>query len=114
MTTREYFQTVLDAHLSDDMDKASVELIEKLDARNEKRKSADSKAKRESADRRQAVYAELGASPIFADTIAESTGLSVGQVRSALTALVKDGKADKVAVKVEKTKKMAYTLHFEG
>ena len=114
MTTREYFQYVLDAHLSAEMDAASTELIEKLDARNEKRKSADSKAKRESADRRLAVYAELGASPIFADTIAENTGLSVGQVRAALTALVKEGKADKISVKADKSKKMAYTLHFEG
>ena len=114
MTTREYFQNVLDAHLSAEMDAASTELIEKLDARNEKRKSADSKAKRESADRRAAVYAELSASPIFADTIAENIGLSVGQVRAALTALVKDGKADKIAVKADKSKKMAYTLHIEG
>ena len=31
MTTREYFQTVLDAHLSDEMDAASTTLLKKLD-----------------------------------------------------------------------------------
>ena len=114
MTTREYFQTVLNAHLSAEMDAASAELIQKLDERNEKRKSADSKAKRESTERRQAVYAALDTTPTFAETIATNIGLSVGQVRAALTALVKDGKADKIAVKADKSKKMAYTLHVEG
>ena len=31
MTTREYFQAVLDAHISDEMDAASTQLIQKLD-----------------------------------------------------------------------------------
>ena len=31
MTTREYFQAVLDAHISDPMDEASRQFIQKLD-----------------------------------------------------------------------------------
>jgi len=110
MTIREYYQTVLDAHISEDMDKVSAELIEKLNARNEKRKSADSKAKRESAERKAVVLKALSDTPVFAEAIAEANGLTVGQVRSALSALVREGVATKAEVKVDKARKMAYTL----
>ena len=112
MTIREFYQTVLDAHISEDMDKASVELIAKLDARNEKRKSADSKAKRESADRRALVLSFLSTNEgVFTrDAIAEATALTVGQVSSACKALIDDGKVVKSEVKVDKTKKIAYSV----
>ena len=113
ITARQYFQNVLDAHLSDKMDELSAKYIAGLDARNEKRKSADSKEKREVAARREVVFGCLSDVPIFADTIAANTDLTVGQVRSALTALVKDGKASKVSIKVDKSVKMAYTLPIE-
>ena len=111
MTTREFYLSVINGTVDADSVAKAQELLIALDNRNEKRKSVDSKAKRESADRREIVLSALSSDPIFADTIAEDHDLSVGQVRSALSALVREGKADKVAVKVEKTKKMAYTLH---
>ena len=111
MTTREFYQSVISGNVDEEVVLKANELLIALDNRNEKRKSVASKAKRESADRRDVVFAALSDSPIFADTIAEDCGLSVGQVRSALSALVRDGKADKVAVKVDKSKKMAYTFH---
>lgn len=112
MTIREFYQTVLDAHISEDMDKASAELIKKLDDRNEKRKSADSKAKRETADRRTAVLNFLNNNEgvFLRDAIAEATGLTVGQVSSACKALIDDGKVVKSEVKVEKTKKIGYSI----
>ena len=111
MTTRECYQSIINGQVTDKTIAKVEELLVALDNRNAKRKSVDSKAKRESADRREVVLSALSVNPIFADTIAEDSGLSIGQVRSALSALVREGKADKVAVKVEKTKKMAYTLH---
>lgn len=110
MTIREFYQTVLDAHISEDMDKASAELIAKLDARNEKRKSADSKAKRESADRRVTVLDFLKANEgqFTRDAIAEATGLTPGQVTAACKAL-----GDAVAkseVKIDKARKIVYSL----
>lgn len=111
MTTREFYQSIINGEVNDEAIAKASELLTALDNRNAKRKSVDSKAKRESADRREVVFSALSDTPIFADTIADDCGLSVGQVRAALSALVRDGKADKVAVKVEKTKKMAYTFH---
>ena len=92
------------------LDKA-IELLSKMDASNEKRKSADSKEKRETASRRETVRKSLSEVPTFAETIAENNGLSVGQVRSALSVLVREGVASKAEVKVGKSRKMAYTLH---
>lgn len=110
MTRREYFQTVLDAHLSDDMDKISAELIAQLDARNEKRKSADSKAKRESADRRAIVldFLKSNEGQFTRDDIASATNLTPAQVTAACKAL--GDAVKKSEVKVDKARKVVYSL----
>lgn len=113
MTTREYFQTVLDAHLSDEMDAASKTLIEKLDTRNEKRKSADSKQKKEVAARHEVVAKFLNenkGNEFTRDAIAEACGITVGQAQSAALALVRGGIAKKNEVKVDKTKRVVYSI----
>lgn len=112
MTTREYFQTVLDAHISDEMDAASQTLLAKLDSRNEKRKSADSKQKRETADRKAVVFKFLqdNEGEHTRDAIAEGCGITVGQAQSAALALVREGVAKKSEVKVDKTKRVVYAI----
>lgn len=111
ITTREFLVAVINAELSADITAKAQSLLDGLDARNAKRKSADSKSKRETAARREVVLNALSDVPVFADSIAEDSGLSVGQVRSALATLVREGLADKGEVKVGKVRKMAYTLH---
>lgn len=112
MTTREYFQTVLDAHISDEMDAASATLIAKLDSRNEKRKSADSKAKREVSARYAAVleFLKTNEGEFTRDAIADACNISVGQAQSAALALVREGMAKKSEVKVDKTKRVVYSI----
>lgn len=111
ITTREFLATVIDANISDAVTSKAQSLLESLDKRNEKRKSSDSKEKREVIERRSTVLAFLDTTPRLTEDIAESIGLSVGQTRSALSFLVSNGHADKVEVKVGKSKRMAYTLH---
>ena len=112
MTYREFLLSVVNGTgISEDTMQKARELLVSHDASNAKRKSADSKEKREVRERVALVRGSLSDVPQFADSIAESIGLSVGQVRSALSALVRDGIADKGEVKVGKTRKMAYTLH---
>jgi predicted Rossmann fold nucleotide-binding protein DprA/Smf involved in DNA uptake len=114
MTNREFYLSVADGVVSAEVSEKARELLASLDARNEKRKSADSKEKRESALRRQTVLARLTVDAQTADDIvAQCNGLSVGQVRSALSALVRDGYAVKSEVKVDKARKMAYALSAE-
>ena len=111
MTTREYFTAVLNAHLSDEMDAASKTLLQKLDEKNAKRASADSKEKKEAAARRNAVLEFLQAhkGEVFTrDAIAEATGVSPAAVSSAVKALGEQ--VSKTEIKVDKAKRVAYTI----
>ena len=113
MTNREFFVAVASANLSDEMTTKAQELIASLDARNDKRKSADSKEKRETAERREKVLAFLNENPtgLFSrKEIAEATELTEGQVTSACTALVKAELVTKSETKVDKTKKVVYSI----
>lgn len=114
MSTRDFLVSVIDGRVDDDVQTKAKALLDGLDARNAKRKSADSKAKRETASRRTVVLATLSDDcPLLADDIASATGLSVGQVRSALSALVRDGLADKAEIKVGKSRRVVYVTHSE-
>ena len=113
MTIREYYQSVLDANISDAMNDASKALIAKLDERNEKRKSADSKTKREVAARFAVVSDFLNANKgkeFTRDAIADACNISVGQAQSAVSALVRGEVATKREVKIDKTKRMVYSI----
>ena len=113
ITARQYFQTVLDAHLSADMDALSAKYIAGLDARNEKRKSADSKEKREVRARVEAVKGFLGehiGEWFTRDQIAEACAITVGQAQSAALTLCGDGIAKRDSVKIDKIKRTVYSL----
>jgi len=112
MTYREYFKSVLSANISDEMNDASVEFLSKLDAKNEKRKASDTKEKRESAERRNAVLQFLTNNEgVFTrDSIAEAVGISAGQVSGACKVLVDEGLLVKSEIKVDKSRKVGYTL----
>ena len=111
ITARQYFQNVLDAHLSDEMDALSAKYIAGLDARNEKRKSADTKEKREVRARVEAVKGFFDAHKgewFTRDQIAEACGISGAQVTAACKALgeyITKGEA-----KVDKTKRVVYSI----
>lgn len=123
MTTREFYVDVLNLiavcaldEPADCVDLTALgakakELLEKLDASNAKRKSAESKEKREVRDRVERVRDSLTDTPVTADTVAESLGITVGQARAALTMLVRDGIAAKTEVKVDKARRVAYSVN---
>ena len=113
MTTREYFQAVLDAHISDAMDEASRQLIEKLDTRNAKRASSDTKDKREARARVEAVRNFFSANPNEActrDGIAAQLGITPGQASAACKSLVALGVVTKTEAKIGKARKVVYSL----
>lgn len=111
ITARQYFQNVLDAHISDEMDALSAKYIAGLDARNAKRKSADTKEKREVRARVEAVKGFFDAHKgewFTRDQIAEAVGVSGAQVTAACKALgeyITKGEA-----KVDKAKRVVYSL----
>ena len=111
ITARQYFQNVLDAHISDEMDALSVKYIAGLDARNEKRKSADSKEKREVRARVESVkdFFDNHKNEWFTrDQIADAVGISGAQVTAACKALgeyIRKGETN-----VDKSKRVVYSL----
>jgi predicted Rossmann fold nucleotide-binding protein DprA/Smf involved in DNA uptake len=110
MTNREFYVAVANGTINDEIIAKANDLIAKHDASNEKRKSSESKEKKEVNDRRSIVLSLLSAEPTTVEVIAEQSGLSVGQVRSALTSLVKADLAVKTEVKSGKSRKMNYSL----
>lgn len=113
MTTREFFTAVLNAHINDEMDAAATQLIQKLDAKNEKRKSADTKQKREVADRRSAVREFFMSHPgesFTRDAVAEVLNLPAAAVSAAASILVNEGVLTRGECKVDKNRRTCYTL----
>ena len=111
MTTREYFQAVLDAHISDTMDEASRLLIQKLDAKNAKRKTTETKEKREASARRGLVLDFFQTHPdevMTRDAIAEAVGISPAQVSAACKVLLAEDSITKSEAKIDKARKVVY------
>lgn len=91
MTTREYFTAVLNAHVSEELDTVSAEFIARLDAKNAKRKTTDTKDKREARERKQAVLDFLcghQGEQFTRDQIAEAVGITPAQASAACKPLV--------------------------
>ena len=113
MTSREYFNAVLNAHISEEMDETSAEFIARLDAKNATRKSTESKDKREARERRESVAAFLNAHKgevFIRDAIAESVGITLGEASAACKVLVANGIVTKTEVKVDKARKVGYSI----
>ena len=111
MTTREYFQSVLDAHISDEMDAASRQLIQKLDDKNIKRKSTPTKEQKEAIARRGLVLSFFQSHPneVFTrDAIAEAVGVSPAQVTAACKVLLAEDSITKNEAKVDKARRVVY------
>lgn len=128
MTTREFYVNVLDlidVIISDDptgcvdtdaMAAKARELIAALDAKNEKRKTTETKEKKEAAARRQAVLDFLcdhQGEPFTRDQIAEALSMTPGQVTAACKPIVADGTVVKSEAKIDKKPKVVYTYPTE-
>ena len=112
MTYREFYNAVLNANLSDEMNETAIEFLSKLDSRNEKRKTVVTKDKAEAASRRDMVLEFLrGNEGVFTrDQIAEAIGITANQVTGACKSLVDGGLVNKTEVKIDKSRKVGYSL----
>ena len=114
MTTREYFQAVLDAHISDSMDKASRQLIQKLDEKNARRKATPTKEQREAAQRVLLVkgfFEKHNPDEFFTrDDIATATGMKPAEATAACKALISAGKVMKSEAKIGKARRVVYSV----
>lgn len=116
MTTREYFTAVLNAHISEELDAVSTEFIARLDAKNAKRKTTDTKDKREARERKQAVLDFLcghQGEQFTRDQIAEAVGITPAQVTAACKVLAADDTITKGETKVDKARRVVYSYPVE-
>lgn len=127
MTIREFYLSVID--LADtgaatdpsmtfggqsvvDVANKAHELLEKHDASNKKRKGTESKEKKEAAERREVVleFLKTHEGAFTRDMIAFEVDMDPAKVSGACTALVKSGLVNKSEIKVEKSRKVAYSI----
>lgn len=114
MTTREYFQAVLDAHISDSMDEVSRQFIQKLDEKNAKRKATPTKEQREAAQRVLLVegfFEKHTPDELFTrDDIAAATDMKPAEATAACKVLVAAGKIVKGEAKIDKARRVVYSV----
>lgn len=110
MTIREFYNEVINANINDDMTAKAQELIAALDVRNEKRKSTESKEKKEAAERRNSVleFLKVQTEPVTRDTIAGVLDMTPAQASAACKSL--GDMVVKVEIKVDKARKVAYSI----
>ena len=116
MTTREFYVNVADSDVGEELIMKAQELIEALDAKNEKRKTTETKEKKEAAARRQAVLSFLcdhQGTPFTRDQVAEALSITPGQVTAACKSIVADGTVVKSEAKIDKKSKVVYTYPTE-
>ena len=109
MTSREYFQNVLNANISDEMNQMSQTLIQRLDAKNAKRKTTPTKDQKEAAARREIVlgfFADHPTEVFTRDAVADALGISPAQVTAACKALGES--LTKSEAKFDKSRKVVY------
>lgn len=115
MTNREFFETIVNANINDELTAFAAAAIAKLDKTNEARKDATArKAIEREAERapiREAIYACITAEPKTAsDLIAEAgVELKPQAIPSLLKPLIAETKIEKTEVKVKgKGKQVGY------
>lgn len=113
MTNRDFYTAIINAeNLPAELVEKATELLSKLDTTNEKRKSAETKEKKEAADRRDRVRLFFETNPheiCTRDNIAAQLSITPGQVTAACKALIEVGYLTKSETKVDKARKVVYS-----
>lgn len=122
MTTRELYNATIKTLYEYGTDEA-VDLmnefkaaLDKLDARNEKRKSTETKEKREARERQRIVLNYLcdhQGVQYTRDQIAEALGITPAQVTAACKPIVADNTIFKMVSKVGKSRRVTYSYPVE-
>lgn len=111
MTKREFYGFVAEGTVNEEVMAKANELIEKMDAENEKRKNRVSKKALENEPIKDAICEVLTDEPKTATVIGEELSISTQKASALLRQLVEAGKANKTDVKVSgKGVQKGYTL----
>ena len=102
MTNREFYETVINANINDEITAYASAAIEKMDKANEKRRNTPTKSQKENEPIIAAITEILNDEVKTASDIAATLEISVQKASSLLTKLVKDGIATSEDIKVPK------------
>ena len=101
MTRREFLEVVKSGEINDEVVAKAGEMLEKLDAENEKRRNRVSKKALENEPIKERIVEVLGDEPKTATEIGAEVEISTQKASALLRQLVEAGKANKVDVKVK-------------
>ena len=118
MTNREFYTTIINANISEEVTAMAQAAIDKMDATNEKRRNTPSKAQKENQPLIDTIVTTiLTHEPKTASDVAVELGAALGEdikvqkASALLRAIVADGKATVTDVKVaKKGTQKAYSL----
>jgi len=111
MTKRDFYVSVANGTINDEVIEKANELIEKMDAENEKRKNRVSKKALENEPIKEAIVAVLTDEPKTATVIGEEVSISTQKASALLRQLVEAGTVAKTDIKVTgKGVQKGYTL----
>lgn len=80
MTSREFFTAVIEGNITDDIKDFAKSQIEKLDSKNAKRKSTDSKTQRENKAIKETLLATMEKDKVY--TASEVAGMEIEGITS--------------------------------
>lgn len=102
MKEREYLNAVLAIEgLSDKMKEETEARLAKIDEKNEKRKSTQTKTQKENAPIAQAIITALGGGAMLGVDLATAIGQTVNKTNGVAGNLVKEGVLTKTKIKVK-------------
>lgn len=110
MTKREFFETIVESAMADEVKDFARAEIQKMDEQLEKRRVKAAEKKAEYAPILDKIYTDiLGDEPVTASIVAERLEMSTQKASAMLRKLVEAGKATAQEVKVDKRKAKGYT-----
>ncbi len=113
MTNREFYTTVANSNLADDVKEFATAAIAKLDARNENRSSKPSKTQLENAPIKVAIldYLSTHDGAFTEGQLGEAIGVTHNKAGSLARQLVAEGKVVSTEIKLPKVgKRKAYSI----
>lgn len=109
MTNRDFYTTIINANINDEVTAFAKNALTKMDERNAKRAATPSKAQVENEPIKAAILEKMER-PMLAAEIAELVGISTNKASALCRQLVESGKMTSEEVKVpKKGKQKQYT-----
>lgn len=101
MTNREFYTAIINSDLADDLKTYAQGEIDKLDARNDKRKNTQTKTQKENEGIMTSILDHLVNGSAVASDIATALGISTQKASALCKLLVNDGKLTVTDIKVK-------------